>query len=258
MDAHKIKDAVETSFLAIKNIGGKTNGYQVDYSQIAQSDPYSIFKQEIAPQLNYLGLDILEDRSEKLSFWINIYNLLTLDAVVSFQVQKSVTEGFLGIFQFFRKAAYFIAGQRYSLEAIEHGILRANNGHPYLPGPQFRSNDKRKSQIIFPIENRIHFALNCASKSCPPISIYESGKLEHQLDLATRNFVDQETTLSSTGNSITTSRIFNWYSRDFGGKVGIRNFLINHLPANDPRQMFLEGSENRKIRFSKYKWALNV
>jgi hypothetical protein len=207
MDAHQIKDAVETSFLAIKNMGVKTNGYQVDFSLIAKTDAYSIFKQEIAPQLNYLKLEILEDRSEKLSFWINIYHLLTLDAVVSFQIQKKVTEGFLGVFQFFRKAAYYIDGQRYSLDAIEHGILRGNNGHPYIPGPQFRSKDDRKSQVIFPVENRIHFAINCASKSCPPISIYESGKLEHQLDLATRNFVDQETSLSSTGNSIITSQI---------------------------------------------------
>ena len=56
-----------------------------------------------------------------------------IDAIISFEIKKSVTEGNLGLLSFFRKAAYKIDDECYSLEDIEHGILRENRGHPQFP-----------------------------------------------------------------------------------------------------------------------------
>jgi hypothetical protein len=66
---------------------------------------------------------------------------------------------------FFRWAAYNVCGYQVSVDDIKHGILRSNKGHPYFPGANFTQDDPRQKWIISPLDVRIHYALNCASRS---------------------------------------------------------------------------------------------
>lgn len=146
---------------------------------------YNDFRQ-CTGKLRAFDPSVLPDRNARLAFWINLYNALVLDAVIALGVQRSIMEKRAGM-TFLRQAAYIVGGQRMSCDDIEHGILRANRGHPFYPGRQFHSSDPRLKWVIEPFDARVHFALNCASRSCPPIRVYTPEKLDSQLDLATRS-----------------------------------------------------------------------
>jgi hypothetical protein len=192
-----------------------------------------------------------------MAFWINLYNVLVIDAVIAFGVHHSVAEGRLGRLAFFRRAAYHLAGRQVSLDDIEHGILRANRGHPFLPGPHFASKDARLPWVL-PLDPRVHFALNCASRSCPPIQVYSADHLEAQLDMAARNFVDSNVKINPAKQLLVVSSLFQWFKGDFGGRDGIVSFLIEHLPFDGRRAWLSKNQDAIKLIYEPYDWGLNA
>ncbi len=232
-------------------------GDRVDYAALRTDAAYGEYRAECLAVLRLFRPENLGSRAERLTFWINLYNALVLDAVISFGIQHSVTEGRLGLIAFFRRAAYLVGGQRVSLEDIEHGILRANRGHPYLPGLHFPGDDPRLSWSV-PLDPRIHFALNCGGRSCPPIRAYGARKLDHQLDLAARSFVDATTAIHPDAEGLAISQIFRWYEGDFGGRSGLIAFLIEHLPDDDRRRFAVNRGDRLRLDFSTYDWQLNA
>ena len=72
---------------------------------------------------------------------------------------------------------------------------------------------------------RIHFALNCGAKSCPPIAFYKYDKIDEQLDVATRSFLKSETEFDDQNKTVYVTKIMHWFKADFGGTEGIRNLL---------------------------------
>jgi len=200
----------------------------------------------------------LSTLGERLAFWLNLYNVLTLDAVIALDVRRSVTEGPLGML-FFRRAAYRIAGQRVSLDDIEHGILRGNRGHPFLPGPHFRSTDPRMAWVIDTVDPRLHFALNCASRSCPPIRAYDAEQVTAQLDQAARSFVHSNVRTAPEQGRVWLSPLFKWFRADFGDSQAVLDFVIQHLPRTDARRRWLETHRQQvRIAYDAYDWSLNV
>ncbi len=208
-------------------------GFKVDYARLRDSPVYEEFRYSCSPKLREFDPRTLDNREEQLAFWINLYNALVLDAVISFGVQHGVTEGWLGLLAFFRKAAYDVLGRRLSLDDIEHGILRGNRGHTALPGPQFSAEDPRRAWVITPRDVRIHFALNCASRSCPPIQVYTGSQIDTQLDLAARNFVNETTSVNRDRQELSISAIFRWYQGDFGSSEEVIQFILRHLPEDE-------------------------
>lgn len=226
----------------------------VDYASLRASASYADYR-TCAAQL--IGFDPASlSRNERLAFWINLYNALVLDAVIALQVRKSVTEQMAG-FKFFRQAAYVVGGQRVSCDDIEHGILRGNRGHPFLPGRQFRASDPRLNWAVERPDPRVHFALNCASRSCPPIRVYQAETLELQLEMAAKHFIASETRISPEKNSLTLSSIFKWFQADFGGREGLMDFLLIHLPRDERRDWLSQNRRTVRLQYSAYDWRLN-
>ena len=159
---------------------------------------------------------------------------------------------------FFRRAAYNVGGYRVSADDIEHGILRSNKGHPYFPGRHFAQDDARQKWVISPLDVRIHFALNCASRSCPPIQTYSADQLENQLGLAARNFINNHVEIDPDRQTMTTSAIFRWYQGDFGGRKGMLRFISDHLLADERLEWLKENQRNARLRYEPYDWGLNV
>lgn len=231
----------------------------VNYKALRKSKAFEKLQKVIYPCLRDFDPSTLTSSELKLVFWINLYNLLTIDAVLRYSVKRSVTEGWFGVIRFFRKAKYLVGGNRYSLEDIEHGILRANRGVPFFFGRQFRKNDPRIHCVLKQIDPRIHFALNCASRSCPPIAYYSAERIHAQLDLAAANFIDSETWMDKSGVALRISRIFKWYQKDFGMKDGVLEFLERYLQERDIRRLLIENFDYKTmIIFSPYDWHLNV
>lgn len=228
----------------------------VDYAALRASVAYADYR-ECAAQLN--GFDPASiSGNERIVFWINLYNALVLDAVIALKIQNSVTEQLAG-FKFFRQAAYMVGGKRMSCDDIEHGILRGNRGHPFLPGSQFHQapRDPRRAWVIEPPDPRIHFALNCASRSCPPIRVYAAETLEAQLELAANHFIALETRISPETNTLILSSIFKWFQADFGGREGVMDFLLAHSPHDERRDWLMQNRRTTRLRYASYDWRLN-
>ena len=170
----------------------------------------------------------------KKSFWLNIYN-------ASIQELLKGNEGvFADRDQFFKSNQIGLAGKEVSLDFIEHQILRK----------QSSDSDLAKDFAVDTIDYRIHFALNCGAKSCPPIAFYESAFIDDQLDQATRSYLSSEVTYQPLINSVEVPRLMDWFSSDFGGKKGILRILkeLKLIPELN----------NPAITFSEYDWTLNL
>jgi hypothetical protein len=255
-DATSLAAELKMAMSRLKAQAISEDGFRVNYAALRESDAYVEYRRHFLPRLAGLEPSATGSREERIAFWINLYNALIIDAVISFGVQRSVTEGRLGLLTFFRRAAYNIGGHCISCDDIEHGILRANRGNLFMPGPQFAGDDSRLAWVIEPIDPRIHFALNCASRSCPPINVYDAANLDAQLALAARSFINQTTILQ--GDRLMLSPILRWYAGDFGGREGVLTFVRNHLP-DDPRRAWLQQQgASAKIAYTRYDWQLNL
>ena len=235
--------------------GLANHGENVDYAALRANPVYDDFRHCTA-KLRAYDPAALPDRNLQLAFWINLYNTLVLDGVIALKVQRSIMEQRAGM-TFLRQAAYMVGGQRMSCDDIEHGILRANRGHPLYPGKQFASSDPRLRWVIDPIDARIHFALNCASRSCPPIRAYSPEQLESQLNMATRSYLASDIRVARENNTLYLSSIFKWFTRDFGGREGIIDFVLPHLSDKTERLWVLKARNNIVLRYKPFEWKLN-
>ena len=180
---------------------------------------------------NQLAASLSGDPS-KLAFWINVYN-----AAVVLQPDHKVGST-AGRARFFRRRSVEIAGTKLSLDAVEHGILRGSRlkiSLGYVANP-FASAFVRKHRVTR-VDASVHFALNCAAASCPPIAAYESDDIDAQLDSAARSYL--KTGVVVEADRIVVPRIFLWFLGDFGGFSGVRSFLIAHgVDVGDRRMGF--------------------
>jgi hypothetical protein len=248
--------ALRRAMNALRAEAISADGATVDYARLRQSAAYDSYCTQLTPQLRAFDLATLNTRAARLAFWINIYNALVIDAVIAYAIQRSVAESFYGL-AFFRRAAYQIGGLRFSLDDIEHGVLRANRGSPFIPGPQFAASDPRLLHIVEPLDPRIHFALNCASRSCPPIAFYDPERIDEQLDMAARTFVAADTAIDDEQGALRISQIYNWYRDDFDGAAGVVRLLQRYLPA-DERLRWLNARSSVKLIYTRYNWDLNT
>ncbi len=249
--------ALKRSANALKAAAIDAEGRHVDYDRLSASEAYAALRHDLTPRLRDLDLSTLATREQRLAFWINLYNVLILDATITLGISRSVTEGRLGVVSFFRRAAYGVGGQRFGANDIEHGILRANLPHWAIPGPQFGPRDPRLAWRVTPLDPRIHFALNCASRSCPPIGVYDAARIDAQLDLAAASFVANDVAIDPRTGVVRLSAIFKWYAGDFGGRAGVLAFLKERLPDGEGRDWLRRQGPYVKLIYYPYDWGLN-
>lgn len=253
----ELADRLAAAVRALKIAAASDDGLAVDYAALRNSPAYADYVEQVTPLLATFDPSALPDRGARLAFWINLYNGMILDGVAAYEVRRSVRAGPGGL-GFFRRIAYIVGGYRLCADDIEHGILRANAGNPFLPGPQFADDDPRLAWAISPLEPRIHFALNCASRSCPPIAVYDGARIEAQLDLAARSFVSADAELDPRTGALLVSSIFKWYQNDFGGLEGVLRFIRAHLPPDDERRRWIDAQTEVALVFKPYDWSLNA
>ncbi len=160
-------------------------------------------------QISNFPITDLEGREEKLAFYINVYNILAMKMVLDHWPVKTIKD--IGsIFQpVWGKTAGIISGKKVSLDDIENNILR-------LMG-----------------EPRIHFAIVCASVSCPDLRAepYIAEHLNSQLDAQVRSFLQNEKKgLRVEEKEIHVSKIFAWFEQDFDKAGGIKTFIRHYRP----------------------------
>jgi len=233
------------------------NGDQLDYRSLSKSQEYGEYR-ALAAALREIDPAELGHTHEQMAFWINLYNGLIIDGVVRWRICRSVQE-FPG---FFWRAAYNVGGHRFSASDIEHGILRANAAYPAWPMPMFGQSDPRRRFALAQRDPRVHFALVCASRSCPSISAYRPSGLDDQLTLAAQAFVrGGGVELVPDDRLVRLSRIFQWYAPDFGARwmaIGDKSRLLEFiLPYLTPENAALLEAHSWKVSFMHYDWSLN-
>ena len=220
---------------------------EVDYGELVESQSYAHFK-TFTRALPSCTKEDLGNRSQQIAFWINLYNALILHGVIRYNVSGSM----LRDIGFFRRVAYNVGGMRFSADDIEHGVLRGNRRHPYLPFPQFSKDDPRLMMSIEHPDPRVHFALVCGARSCPPISSYGGENLEQQLDKAAATFVNGIGVRHEPGeNTLYLSRIFKWYAGDFGGKEDALRLVERYFDGPGD----ITGA---RVRYLPYDWSVNA
>ncbi|MDP9102781.1 MAG: DUF547 domain-containing protein, partial [Pseudomonadota bacterium] len=171
-------------------------------------------------------------RDEQFAFWANLYNALTLEVVLQAYPVASIRQirpTLLSIGPW-KKTVARVAGRDLSLDAIEHDILRKGWRDP-----------------------RIHYAVNCASTSCPnlPLSAWRGAGLSDALDAAARAYVNHPRGVRFDGDALTVSSIYKWYEADFGGSdTGVIAHLARYA-AEPLRQQLLAA---RRIAHDRYDW----
>lgn len=188
-------------------------------------------------------LNDLKSDEEKKAFWINVYNGFSQMSL------KEKPDQFDDRSTFYKAKQVIIADKLFSFDEIEHGILRRSKIKWALGYLNNLFPSKTEKQLrVGKIDFRIHFALNCGAKSCPPIAFYDSDKLDVQLNLATSSYLVGEVEYNSLSNTIYLPAIMNWFRQDFGGKKGMYSILKNNG--------ILLQTMNPKIKFKKYDWTL--
>jgi hypothetical protein len=161
---------------------------------------------------------------EQLAFHINAYNAWILHEALAKYPTKSVKDT---LFTFFTGKRITVAGEKMSFNRLEKDIIR----------PRFN-------------EPRIHFALNCASRSCPPLrpEPYTAARLEAQLEEQTRAYLNEDRGIKVSGDSAQLSKIFDWYKEDFGGEAGVGPFIARYRGGK---------AAFKKVTYQEYDWGLN-
>jgi len=177
-------------------------------------------------------------KNEQKAFWINAYNALTLRLIIDHYPLKF---GGIRTINWGRPwdMKMKVANRTLTLGQIEHEILRKWD----------------------PMDPRIHFAINCASISCPSIlnTHFDSNKLDEQLDYAARIFVNdsQKNYLDRSTKTFHHSAILNWFEEDFlSNHPDKLSYIFEYLNEND-QQFILVNKDIIKLKKIKYDWGLN-
>ncbi|XP_042206237.1 uncharacterized protein LOC121855401 [Homarus americanus] len=134
----------------------------------------------------------------------------------------------LHVENFWSTTAYTIGAHAYTLDHIEHGILRGNKIHPSFGNPVLAPGDPRLKHSLPHVDPRIHFALNCGAKTCPVVRVYSSSNLEAALEGATKSYLSQEVQVKD--GVLRLPQILEWYLDDFAqDQQGMLRFALDLL-----------------------------
>lgn len=222
----------------------------LDYEAVAASAEFASVM-EGARGLTRAHPRELASPDEQIAFWANLYNALTLHAIIALHIREGVGE----VHEFYRRFRYDVGGDHLALADIEHGILRQNRPSRNQPRPTFDADDRRRRWIVARFDPRVHFTLMCGTRSCPPIRAYDADTLDAQLDLATAAFVNADVEVAPTAGTVTLSRIFHWYDADFGDVLA---FVLRYLDRGPLRDWLAAHRERVRVVHRTYSWALNA
>jgi hypothetical protein len=194
-------------------------------------------------------LAAISNDEKRKAFWINIYNSFIN---IFLKSNQFILKNQNYRHSLFAGEKIVVGSNRLSLNNILHGILRHSKvwwAKGYL-SRIFVNKLERKLRISI-FDNRIHFAINYGSRSSPPVRIYDSVEINHQLELSTKLYLDSEVKYFEEENIVTVSQLFNWYAGDFGGRNGIIKFLRKYqkIPeSSTPIIIYTPFSWSPKVR----------
>ncbi|MES1913818.1 MAG: hypothetical protein MHM6MM_005973, partial [Cercozoa sp. M6MM] len=251
-----VADDVRRAIDALYSKHLSSDGTTVDYGAIEDSAEFAAYRL-LSTELQRVDVVGLPS-THKFAFWINLYNALVVHGTIVFGAAKSSLER-LG---WFDKVMYHVGGHDYSLNDIEHGVLRRNARMAlHLRRPFRGSNDPRIYSMVPRKDARIHFALVCGARSCPPISLFTAENVDDELNAAAEAFVEGEVVVDAESKTVTMSQIFQWYAVDFGkSSRDVLRFILGFVPSSTPKHEQLRSlidDGQFTIKYAPYDWTSN-
>ena len=190
---------------------------------------------KLIEELKTATLNDLKTQEEKLSFWINVYNILAVKVVLDDYPVKSIKDVGSLFKSVWKLPAGEVAGKERTLNDVEHEILRKMN------------------------EPRIHVAIVCASVSCPDLrkEAFSPDRLNEQLDDQVRLFLENTgkgMKIDEKKKRVYVSSIFKWFEEDFEPQGGVTAFISRYAPAAQQKNIEMYGG---KLKYLDYNWDLN-
>ena len=200
----------------------------VDYPAFARSEAFADMMQQLSATTPARDATA----NDRLAFYINAYNATSIQGILDGYSPATIWSRI----RFFKRRQYDLFNTSISLYDLEH------------------------ERIISEGDPRIHFAIVCSSKSCPPLQnwLYRADALDTQLDDVTRRFINDTSSnrFDIAARSATLSRIFDWYDDEFTAAGGsLQGFLASY--ADNPALRASLGNEDWDIDFMDYDWSLN-
>lgn len=197
----------------------------VAYPAFQDNAAFKAYVADLARPANLAG------KGEVLAYHINAYNAFAIQGILD-GLSPSTT---LGRLRYFKVQDWPLAGRRISLHDIEHKVLRP------LGDP------------------RIHFAIICASRSCPFLrsEAYTAAKLDAQLDEQARQFVNDpfRNRFDKATRTAHLSEIFKWFEEDFQGAGSVQKYLARYVA--DPEVAKALAQDGYQVQWIDYDWTLN-
>jgi hypothetical protein len=202
---------------------------QVNYPAIQTDQKFAAY----LAQLDRVNPSAFRSEADRLAFWINAYNACAIQGILD----GYSPEPYIGWYRFFKTRTYDIGGSRLNLSDLEHQILRKQFNEP-----------------------RIHFAIVCASSSCPKLSsrAYEGKQIDGQLEEAARAFINDpaRNRFNKSEKTAYLSKIFDWFAEDFVTSAGsVPRFVARYVNEADLARELAAG--NYRIIYLEYDWRLN-
>lgn len=225
----------------------------LDYRGMTTSQDYNhLFR--MGRSLPFFPLEELESREERLSFWLNVYNAMVIDMVVSEQLES----GPMKLEGFFDRYQYRIGDHYFSLDDIEHGILRAN-GRKYMSlTSHLSAKDPRLSFALRRADPRIHFAFTCGALSSPPLRAFPVERVDELLDEVAAEYLGRHVELDRGAAKLRIPKLFKWYKKDFGNDLDVVEFIAKHLPDPESRDYLLSNQRKISLAYLDFDWQLNA
>jgi len=199
---------------------------QVNYKAIKDNPKFSSYVESLKAEKTFAN------QNEELAYWINSYNALVIQGILN----GGSPSTFFGRNGFFKGDKYLLAGKEINLNDLER-------------------------KVIIPIgEPRIHFAINCASSSCPKLlkEVYSEELLDQQLTQVANDFINDTTrnSFDSSKKVASISKIFSWFKKDFIDHSGsVQKYLAQYVADEEVANGLR--NEEYKIKYLKYDWSLN-
>lgn len=231
------------------------DGCHLDYLGISNSEEFRRYV-NLMQELQRVDISTLSV-SERLAFFLNLHNAMVIHAVISI--------GHPGDSLIERRAfntdfVYVIGGSPYSLMTIVNGVLRNNRRAPYSFTKAFGSSDKRL-ELAFPQVNPlIHFGLCNGSKSSPPVRFFTPQGIESELRFAAREFLQRDgIQIDLAKRTVRLTRIFKWFSVDFGQEKEILKWITGFLDATKAGLLSHLSSDGGAVHivYQDYDWSVN-
>lgn len=224
-----------------------------DYAGAVTSAEYRQLRDAVN-ELAGLELEDIGDTDARIAFWLNAYNALALHVALVDAVDGSVRAAE----EFFTGPYYCIGSHEFTLDAIEHGILRANRPKYLAVRPVLARDDPRRACSLGEVEPLIHFGLYSATRSAPTLASYAPDSVREQLEDNAVAYLAETVEPDQRHGVLRVPRLFQWYRDDFGGDDrAIREFILARLEVIGSELPKREILEHLDLDWRDFDWSRN-